>query len=337
MSTFAPSKESAPRWSAPRFSQGNSSRFLLRFLLRRLGAGVVVLWGAATLAFLALHALPGDIVDTLLGPATSATPQLRAQIRTDLGLDQPLLVQYGRTLGDLATGDLGRSYQLGREVTDVLHGQIQPTVELALAASATAIALALLSAYLTAGRSGPLLRVVSVAELLAASIPSFWLGLVALMFLSYRLNLLPAAGADSPAALVLPALTLALPVAGVLSQVVRREVDDAGTRPFVLTARARGASARAVLLRHTLRHAALPVATLSGWVVGSLLGGAVLTETVFARPGLGRVLVIAATSRDLPVVTALVLLSAAVFVLVNLLVDLLYLIIDPRLRKETAP
>ncbi|MEU6873014.1 ABC transporter permease [Streptomyces sp. NPDC088190] len=303
---------------------------------RRLGSGVLVLWGAATVSFLVLHLVPGDVVDTVLGPSTAATPELRERIRADYGLGDPLPVQYLRQLAGLLTGDLGRSYQQGLPVGDVLAGQIGPTVELALAATVLALLIAFVAAVATAGRGRAARAVASGLELLAVSVPSYWLGILALAFLSYRFRLLPAAGDQGPAALVLPALTLALPIGGVLARVVRQELDEALARPFALTARARGASERRVLLRHTLRHAALPVATLSGWVVGSLLGGAVLTETVFARPGLGRVLVTAVTSKDIPVVTALVLLSAAAFVVVNLLVDLAYLVIDPRLRTEGA-
>ncbi|MFD5190770.1 ABC transporter permease [Streptomyces sp. NPDC058357] len=305
-------------------------------VVRRLGSGVLVLWGAATVSFLVLHLVPGDVVDTVLGPSTAATPELRERIRADYGLGDPLPVQYLRQLAGLLTGDLGRSYQQGLPVGDVLAGQIGPTVELALAATVLALLIAFVAAVATAGRGRAARAVASGLELLAVSVPSYWLGILALTFLSYRFRLLPAAGDQGPAALVLPALTLALPIGGVLARVVRQELDEALARPFALTARARGATERTVLLRHTLRHAALPVATLSGWVVGSLLGGAVLTETVFARPGLGRVLVTAVTSKDIPVVTALVLLSAAAFVVVNLLVDLAYPVIDPRLRTEGA-
>ncbi|MEU6924344.1 ABC transporter permease [Streptomyces sp. NPDC046631] len=305
-------------------------------VVRRLGSGVLVLWGAATVSFLVLHLVPGDVVDTVLGPSTAATPELRERIRADYGLGDPLPVQYLRQLAGLLTGDLGRSYQQGLPVGDVLAGQIGPTVELALAATVLALLIAFVAAVATAGRGRAARAVASGLELLAVSVPSYWLGILALTFLSYRFRLLPAAGDQGPAALVLPALTLALPIGGVLARVVRQELDEALARPFALTVRARGATERTVLLRHTLRHAALPVATLSGWVVGSLLGGAVLTETVFARPGLGRVLVTAVTSKDIPVVTALVLLSAAAFVVVNLLVDLAYLVIDPRLRTEGA-
>ncbi|MFF0739945.1 ABC transporter permease [Streptomyces sp. NPDC004111] len=309
---------------------------LLRLSARRLGAGVLVLWGAATLAFAALHLVPGDVVDTVLGPGVAATPELRARIGADYGLDDPLPVQYLRQLAALAGGDLGTSYQLGLPVREVLAGQIGPTVELAVTATVLALLIAFVAAVATAGRGRVARTLASGFELLAVSLPSYWLGILGLTFLAYRFQLLPAAGGEGPAALVLPALTLALPIGGVLARVVRQELDTALGTPFTLSARARGATEKDVLLRHTLRHAALPVATLSGWVVGSLLGGAVLTETVFARPGLGRVLVTAVTSKDIPVVTALVLLSAAAFVLVNLVVDLAYLVIDPRLRAEGA-
>lgn len=307
---------------------------MTRYLLRRLAAGVLVLWGAATLTFVVLHLMPGDIAQSVLGPSTAATPQLLAEIRRDYGLGDPLTIQYLHQLGQLARGDLGTSYQLGEPVGAVLSGQVLPTVQLALAASGSALLLAFGAALATAGRGRIANAAATAVELLSVSVPSYWLGIVGLTLFSYRLHVFPAVGDGSPSALVLPALTLALPIGGVLAQVVRQELAQAAERPFVLTARARGAGERTVLLRHTARHAALPVATLAGWMTGSLLGGAVLTETVFARPGLGRVLVTAVQTKDLPVVTALVLLSALVFVVVNLLVDLGYLVLDPRLRTS---
>jgi peptide/nickel transport system permease protein len=166
--------------------------------------------------------------------------------------------------------------------------------------------------------------------------PSFWLGIILLTVLSYRLNALPSIGADGPASLVLPTLSLALPLAGVLAQVIRQELETTDGKPFVLTARARGLGETALLLRHTLRHALLPLTTLAGFILGSLFGGAVLVENIFTRPGLGRVLANACGSRDLTVVTALVVLSSAVFVVINIVVDLLHPLIDPRLREGEA-
>lgn len=307
-------------------------RGALLFLLRRLAAGVVVVWAAATVTFFALHAVPGDAVAALLGPDAAITPELRQQVIHQDGLDLPLFTQYVDRLAALAHGDLGRSYQLAEPVTRLLADQVGPTLRLASAALVTALALAVLAATVTAGRGRVARAVATGLELVAVSVPSFWLGIVLLTVFSFRLHLFPATGATGPAGLVLPTVSLAVPLAGVLTQVIGQELTLAGDQPFALTARARGLGETALLLRHTLRHALLPVTTVSGWVLGSLVGGAVLVENIFARPGLGRVLVDAVNSRDIPVVTALVLLSAVAFVVVNLVVDVLYLVIDPRLR-----
>ncbi|MFE1321128.1 ABC transporter permease [Kitasatospora phosalacinea] len=182
---------------------------------------------------------------------------------------------------------------------------------------------------------GPGLRAAaSFLELLTVSSPSYWIGLLLLTVFSFQLRIFPVTGDQGFAALVLPALTLALPMAGVLAQVLREGLEAALEQPFALTARSRGLSRTAVALRHALRHSALPLVTLTGWLAGSLLGGAVLVETVFGRPGIGALMLQAATGKDMPLVVGLVLLSAAAFVLASTLVDLLYLVIDPRLRTD---
>jgi peptide/nickel transport system permease protein len=303
-------------------------------VLRRLLSGVLVVWGAATATFAAVRLMPGDPVDAVLGPSLTSTPGLRAQITRDYGFDRPLPVQYADYLGRLLHGDLGRSYQRDVPVSRLLGDQIGPTVQLALAAAATAVLIAVLAVVLTAGRGRIARGIASVLELLAVSVPNFWLGLVLLSLFSFKLRVFPSVGATGGLGLVLPTLTLALPLGGVLAQVVRQELELAGTRPFATTVRARGAGERRLVLRHTLRHALTPVATLSAWITGSLIGGTVLIENIFARPGLGRVLVSAVTSKDIPVVTAVVLLSAVAFVVVNTVVDLLYPVIDARLRTE---
>jgi peptide/nickel transport system permease protein len=303
-------------------------------VLRRLLSGVLVVWGAATATFAAVRLMPGDPVDAVLGPSLTSTPGLRAQITRDYGFDRPLPVQYADYLGRLLHGDLGRSYQRDVPVSRLLADQIGPTVQLALAAAGTAVLIAVLAVLLTAGRGRIARGAASVLELLAVSVPNFWLGLVLLSLFSFRLRIFPSVGATGGLGLVLPTLTLALPLGGVLAQVVRQELELAGTRPFATTVRARGAGERRLVLRHTLRHALTPVATLSAWITGSLIGGTVLIENIFARPGLGRVLVSAVTSKDIPVVTAVVLLSAVAFVVVNTAVDLLYPVIDARLRTE---
>ncbi|WP_462187882.1 ABC transporter permease, partial [Frankia sp. CcWB2] len=313
-------------------------RAVARFLLRRLVVGAGVLWGAATLAFVTLHVVPGDPVDTLIGPTFGISPQLREQINETYGFQSPLVVQYGTWLRRLVTGHLGTSYQLQRPVVEVLSGQVWPTVQLALTASALAALLAIGLAVSTAGRGGTTHRLgrmlATSAELLVVSSPTFWIGILLITLFSAHLGWFPSAGATGPSGLVLPASALALPIAGVLAQVLREGLDAALEDPFVVSVRARGIGAVGVLTRHALRHAALPLVTLLGWAVGSLLGGAVVTEAVFARPGIGRVTLAAISAKDSPVVTAVVLLSAAVFVVVNSVVDLLYLLIDPRLRDD---
>ncbi|MFI9387660.1 ABC transporter permease [Kutzneria sp. NPDC052558] len=303
--------------------------------MRRILAGLLVLWGAATLTFLALHLIPGDQVDAILGPSLSVTPELRAQITAQYGLDHPLVVQYLDYLGQLLRGDLGRSYQRDMPVSALLAEQVGPTVQLALSAALAAFVVAVLAVLVTAG-SGRFGRWTATAiELLAVSVPNFWLGLILLTVFSFTFPIFPSVGAGGPLGLVLPTATLALPLGGVLAQVIRQELELANGRPFAVSVRARGASEFHLTLRHTLRHAVTPVVTLSAWVVGSLIGGTVLVENIFVRPGIGRILVGAVVSRDIPVVTAVVLLSAVAFVVVNTAADLLYPIIDPRLRAES--
>ncbi len=307
----------------------------MRFVLQRLAAGAVVVWGAATLTFFAVHLVPGDTVAALIGPGTPVTPALRHQILAESGLDDPLAVQYAHSMGALLRGDLGRSYQLNQPVGQLLAGQVAPTLQLAVGSLVCALLLALLAAIATAGRGGATRTIVSAVELFIVSVPSFWLGIVLLTVFSFRFRLFPAAADGSLSALVLPTLALALPLAGVLAQVIRQELEQTDARPFVLTARARGLGETRLLLRHTLRHALLPVTTLSGFLLGGLFGGTVLIENIFARPGLGRILVRAVEARDIPVVTALVLLSAVAFVVINIVVDLLHPVIDARLREVT--
>jgi peptide/nickel transport system permease protein len=294
-----------------------------RYVALRIVAGTGVMWGAATLAFVLLHVVQGDPVAAVTGSGTTLSPAVRAQIVHDYGFDRPLLVQYFDWLGALLHGDLGRSYQLDEPVAQALRGQIGPTVALALA-------------VLTAGRGRAVRGAASGFELLAASTPAFWLGLIALSYLSFKWKVFPGAGATGLSGLILPAAVLAVPLTGMLSQVLRQGLEEALAQPFAVTARARGLGPAALVTRHALRHALVSATTLVGWMVGALFGGAVLIETVFARPGIGRVLLAAVTSRDVPVVAAVVLLVAAAFTVVSLLVDLLVLAIDPRQRTHTA-
>lgn len=309
-----------------------------RALLSRLGevvaSVVLVLWGAATLAFVAFRIIPGDPVEVMLGPQAQVSDAVKDGMRADLGLDRPVIEQYGAFLGRLLRGDLGESYQLRLPVAEVIGRQLGPTLQLSALALVISVLLALASALLVRGRTGR--AVASGVELVVLSSPVFWTGLVLLSVFSFQLGWFPVSGARDAAAIVLPAVTLALPVAALLSQVLRDGVEAAEREPFLLTVRARGAGPLRESLHHSLRHAGVGGVTLAAYLVGSLLGGAVLVETVFARPGIGRVTLTAITDRDLPVITGVIMLSALVFVLVNTLVDLVVPLIDPRLRSTSA-
>ncbi|NUO98994.1 MAG: ABC transporter permease [Nonomuraea sp.] len=300
-------------------------------MIKRLGTGLAVLWAAATASYLALLLAPGDTVDILVGDGPD-TPEIRARIVQEWGLDRPEIVQYLGYLWRLLRGDLGRSYQLQLGVGEVLATQILPTAQLTLAAAGVGVALAGVIAVVTAGRGRLLRGAASLAELVSVSVPPFLIGIVLLSVFSFTLGWFPVSGAAGPGALVLPALALGLPIAGVLGQVLRGGLERALEQPFAVTARARGLTERALVARHALRHALIPAVTLAGWFTGTLLGGAVITEVLFGRPGLGRVAMDAVTGRDMPVVMAVVLLSAVVYVTISTLLDLAYRVIDPRTR-----
>jgi peptide/nickel transport system permease protein len=304
---------------------------VIKAIARRVAGGAVVLWAAATAAYLALLAAPGDIVDAIIGDGAD-TPQIRSQIIAEWNLDRPAIVQYLDYLLRAAQGDLGRSYLLQRPVRDVVGEQILPTLELAAAAAVFGVVLALILAVATRHRWAR--RISTTAELVIVSTPPFLIGIVLLSVFSFRFGLFPVSGDRGWEALVLPAVTLGLPIAGVLAQVLRDGLDRALDEPFTVTARARGVKERAVLVRHALRHALIPAVTLLGWLSGVLIGGAVIIEQVFGRPGLGQVTLQAVGNGDMPVVLAVVVFAAAAFVLINTVADLAYLIIDPRLRRS---
>ncbi|MFF0414319.1 ABC transporter permease [Kitasatospora sp. NPDC004745] len=306
---------------------------LRHWVVRRLALAVVVVLGAASAAFAGLWLAPGDPVQLIVG-SHEVTPEVAARVRDDLGLDGPLVVQYGRFLGRLLSGDLGHSYQASRPVADVLGDQAAATVELALAGFLLALLGAVLLAVATAGRRPWLRRASSAVELVLGSTPAFWAGIVLLTLFSFRWQLFPAVDGGGLDGLVLPAVTLALPMLGVFAQVLRESMERSLEEPYALSARARGSGETALRLRHSLRHTLVPLLTLSGWTVGSLLSGAVVVETVFSRQGIGRITASAISARDLPVVTGVVVVSAVVFTVVNLLVDVGYAIADPRLKES---
>ena len=302
---------------------------------KRLVGVVFVLWAVATLTFFGARLIPGDPVDALLGgPGSNATEEMRQQARELYGLDQPLVVQYFQYLGRLLTGDLGTSFEQKQPVTQLVVDQLGNTLVLAAAALALAWVLALGLALWSARGGRIAAAVASLLEIVSAAVPQFWLGTILILLFAVGLRVLPAtSGSNSgPSGLVLPVLTLAIPLAGFLGQVMRESMLVASTSPFALSARARGESETGVILRHSLRHAALPGIGLSGWAFGSLISGAVVVETVFARPGLGRMLLQSVLSRDVSVVIGVVLVVAVIYVIVTFLSDIAERLVDPRLR-----
>ncbi|MFB8281265.1 ABC transporter permease [Nocardia colli] len=302
-------------------------------ILLRLISGVGVLWGAATLSFVGVRLAPGDTVDVLLGEQPR-TPELEAAIRAEWGLDSPAIVQYARYLWNVAHGDFGRSYVLQRPVSEVIGSQAGPTLALTGAALLVAVVFAVVVATTTARRRRAR-AIANAVELALISTPAFWLGIVLLSVFSFQLKIFPVAANKGLSALVLPAFALGLSLGAVISQVLRDGLERALDEPFAVTVRSWSVSETELRLRHGLRHAALPAVTLTGWLVGGLLGGAVIIEEVFGRPGLGRVTVDAVLAQDLPVVLAVAILSALVYVVISTLVDLLYLWLDPRLRRDS--
>jgi peptide/nickel transport system permease protein len=295
----------------------------------------VVLWGAVSVAFAAQLLLPGDRATVILnirgGQPQERTPEELAPIIHQFGLDRPELVQYLDYLRGIVTGDLGTSYQQFRPVAAIIGEQLGATVILSLTAIAIAWVLMVAWVVLTAGRGARIGAVASAVDVTAAGLPHYWLGIILLLVFALGLHWFPVIGGTGLPGLVLPAFTLAIPLAGFLSQATRTEFERSLQQPFVLTARLRGMGDTGVRLRHVLRHAILPAVTLTGWALGATLSGAVVVESIFSRPGIGSVLVTAVNAHDLPVVVGIVTLVAAFYVIANLLVDIGYTIVDPRL------
>lgn len=306
---------------------------MARFLLRRLAQTVPVLLGVATLVFLLIHLVPGDPVQAMLGE--TAAPEDVARLRTQLGLDQPLHVQYLGFLRGAATGNFGFSLRTGEPVVQSIAERLPATFELALASMLAATLFAMPIGILAAVRARTAVdHAATAVALLGISMPSFWLGpLLALVF-SIALGWLPVSGRGTLAHLVLPAVTLGVPMAAVLMRLTRASVIGELRELYVLAARARGVSRARSVLRHALRNSLIPVVTVLGLQVGSVLTGAVITETIFAWPGVGRLLVQSIGFRDYPMVQGCILLIAATYVSVNLLVDVVYSALDPRIRFD---
>jgi ABC-type dipeptide/oligopeptide/nickel transport system permease component len=306
---------------------------VLRYLARRLLLTVPVLLGVATLVFALIHFIPGDPARAILGDVASEADI--AQLRGQLGLDRPLAVQYVTFLGGLLRADLGTSLRTGSPVASQIVERIPATFELALAAMAVALAMAIPLGIAAAVWQGTAIdHTAMTLSLTGVSMPNFWLGPLLAIVFGVQLGWLPVSGRGGLEHLVLPAISLGAALAAVLARMTRAALADQLRQPYVLAARARGLSrARAVLL-HAFPNSLIPIVTLAGLQIGVVLTGAVITETIFAWPGIGRLLVQSIGFRDYPMVQGCILLIAVTYVGVNLIVDLLYGVLDPRIRYQ---
>jgi peptide/nickel transport system permease protein len=316
---------------------------MLQFLLRRIVAVLPVLFVVSLVVFLILRLAPGDPAAVIAG--NSATNEDIAKIQVQLGLDRPIPVQYGIWMGNVFQGDLGFSYYLNKPVTELIAQRVEPTLSLAFGTVILAILIAVPLGTLAAWRMGGWLdRLLSGFSVAGFSVPVFVIGYLLIYLFAIRLEWLPVQGYKSlsgPSAagpwawmrqLILPWMTLAMIYVALIARVTRASVSEALTEDYIRTARAKGITESAVLLRHALANAAVPIVTVVGIGIALLIGGVVVTETVYAIPGLGSLTVDAVLNRDFPVIQVLVLLFSVSYVLINLLVDLSYLVLDPRIR-----
>lgn len=298
---------------------------------RTLLLSLITLFGVSVIIFLMLRVLPGDPARIIAGlNASEATVE---RIRQQLGLDEPLLSQYGSFLAGLLQGDLGTSARTSRPVTTEILGRLPATLTLAAVATVVGSLFGVVAGVVAAVKRNSLVdHAISSIAMMGVSMPVYWLGLLLILLFAVTLGWLPAAGAGEPLSIVLPAVTLAAFSTALVSRMTRASMLEVLGQDFVRTARAKGAPPRVVILRHGLRNAFIPILTVISLQFGALLGGAVLTETVFGWPGIGRLLVDSIFARDFSVVQGIVLVYAALFILVNVVVDVLYVVIDPRIR-----
>lgn len=315
-----------------------------RYLASRIGQALIVVWAAFTLAFLILYAMPSDPAEIIASgglqgeTGSEASAQQLADLRASMGLDQPLVVQYFTRLLATATGNWGESYQTGLPVTGMLAEALPPTAAIALLGLGIAVVVGMVLGFLaTYTRFGPLRQFLYSLPSVGASVPTFWSALLLIQVFSFGLRLLPAFGNNGFASTILPAVALAIPISAMIAQVFGKSLRTVMAEPFLDTARAKGASRMRAMLGHAVRNALLPVLTMVGMIFGALLSGAVVIETVFGRQGFGRMTVDAVNAQDIPVVMGVVVFSAIVFVIATLVVDLLYPLLDPRIRQRIRP
>ena len=306
---------------------------MLRYAVRRIALTVPVLLGVATLVFALIHMVPGDPAEAMLGESAPAADL--QDLRAKLGLDQPLLVQYQRYLGGLVTGNLGLSFRYGTPVGREIGQRLGPTAQLAAAAMVVAVLIAIPLGVIAALNRGRFLdHSAMTLSLLGVSMPNFWLGPLLAIVFSIQLGWLPVSGSGTPAHFVLPAVTLGAALAAMLARMTRATLVDELRELYVVAARARGLSRTRVVVAHALRNSLIPIVTIVGLQLGAVLTGTIITETIFSWPGIGRLLIQAIGFRDYPLIQGCVLFIALVYVSMNLIVDLVYAWLDPRIRLQ---
>jgi peptide/nickel transport system permease protein len=306
---------------------------MARHLLHRLLLTLPAIWLVLTMVFLLIHIVPGDPVEQMLGEG--ASPGQAAQLRHSLGLDQPLYNQYGHYLAQIARGDLGQSYKFQSPVRRVIFERYPATLQLAFLALLVCAAIAIPAGVLAAHRRGSNAdRSIGVFTLLGLAVPNFALGPLLMTLFSIKLGWLPVSGRGGVLSYFLPAATLGAALAAILTRMVRSSMLEELSSDYVRTARAKGLSTTTVLVRHALRNALIPIITILGLQFGTLLAGTIVTETIFSWPGIGRLTVMAISSRDYPLLQGCILVISLSYVLVNLLTDAFYALIDPRVRRS---
>lgn len=304
---------------------------MLTYIARRLAVSVVTLLGVTIIAFGLVQMLPGDPARTIAG--LMASEEEVERVRTRMGLDEPLPLQYGQFLGRIVTGDLGESARTRRPVTQELGARLPKTIELAAVGTIIGSVLGIIGGVIAARfRNRPADHAISMGSLIGISMPVYWLGLLLIMVFAVNLGWLPAAGADRRTSIILPGVTIGLFTIALVARMTRASMLEVLEQDYVRTAFAKGVANRNVVYRHALRNAFIPVLTVIGIQFGSLLGGAVLTEFVFAWPGIGRLMVDSIFARDFPVVQGIILVFALMFIVVNLIVDILYSYVNPKIQ-----
>lgn len=308
---------------------------MLNYLIRRLFTSILVLFGISILVFSVIHLVPGDVTMAILG-RQKVNEEKVAELREQLGLNDPLYVQYGRYVSGAMRGDLGKSIRTNQSVSESIAEQLPGTFVLAMSALTVALSIGAVFGLMAALRHGTWVdTIVMGLSVSGLSIPTFWMGLLLILFFSVRLKLFPSiSNGSSFADLFLPALTLGLPEAAVVARMVRASMLDVLNKEYITTARAKGLFERSVIIKHALRNALIPVVTFVGLQMAYLLGGATIVETMFARQGIGRLAVQAIYSRDYPMVQGVVLITATIYVLINTVTDITYVLLNPKIRLK---